>query len=212
MLRPGATGMRISGTRSAEDLVELVVEAEPLVLARRIPAFELHDQLDALRRARRGDAEQILDVDHAEAAQLHVMARELGTGADEDRLGAAADFDRVVGDQTMAADDQVERALALADAALADDEHAQAEDVHAAPRGSSSRSASLSSRIDVSLAIASAWRPRSSSSGTARAPRASRRHRRAGRMPPVMRTQGKSQRQGATHDASGAPPASRLSR
>ena len=43
---------------------------------------------------------------------------------------APADFDRVVGDQAVAADDQVERALALADAALAGDQHAEAEDVH----------------------------------------------------------------------------------
>ena len=35
---PGATGMRISGTRRPEDLVELVVEPEPLVLARADPS------------------------------------------------------------------------------------------------------------------------------------------------------------------------------
>ena len=48
----------------------------------------------------------------------------------EDRLRAAPHLDGVVGDQAMAADDQVERALALADAALAGDQHAEAEDVH----------------------------------------------------------------------------------
>ena len=57
------------------------------------------------------------------------MARELRTTAEHDRLRAAADLDRVVGDQAMAAPDQVERALALADAALADQQHAEAEDV-----------------------------------------------------------------------------------
>ena len=80
------------------------------------------------------DAEQILDVDDAEPAQLHVVARQLRTGADEDRFRSAPDLDGVVGDQAMAADDQIERALALADAALPDDQHAEAEDVHAAPR------------------------------------------------------------------------------
>ena len=64
-----------------------------------------------------------------EPAQLHVMARQLGAGADENRLGAPAYLDRVVGDQPVAADDQVERALALADAALSGDEHAEPEDV-----------------------------------------------------------------------------------
>ena len=33
----------------AEDLEELVVQPEPLVLARRIPPLELHDELHALR-------------------------------------------------------------------------------------------------------------------------------------------------------------------
>src|SRR5262245_56132240 len=32
-----------------KDFVEAVVEAEPFVLARRIPAFQLHDELHALR-------------------------------------------------------------------------------------------------------------------------------------------------------------------
>ena len=168
MLRPGATGMRISGTLQAEDLVELVVEPEPLVLARRIPALELHDQLDALRRPRRRDAEQVLDVDDAEPAQLHVVPRQLRAGADQDRLGAAPDFDRVVGDQPVAADDQVERALALADAALADDQHAEAEDVHqhgvhascarrASPRASTS---SLAIAVGVATAVLQQRQPR----------------------------------------------------
>ena len=114
----------------SEDLEELVVQAEALIFPVRIPPFKLHDELDALRGSRRRDAEQILDVDHPEAAQLHVMPRQIRTGPDQDRLGSAADVDRVVGDQPMPADDQVEGALALADAALADDQHAEAENVH----------------------------------------------------------------------------------
>ena len=42
----------------------------------------------------------------------------------------AAQLHGVVGDEPVAADDQVERALALADAALPDDQHAEPEDVH----------------------------------------------------------------------------------
>ncbi len=48
----------------------------------------------------------------------------------EVRLSPPPHFHRVVGDQPVAADDQVERALALADSAVADDQHAEAEDVH----------------------------------------------------------------------------------
>ena len=47
MFRPGATGIRISGTRSPRISIELVVEAEPLVFARRDPSVR------AARRARR---------------------------------------------------------------------------------------------------------------------------------------------------------------
>ena len=114
----------------AEQLVDVLVEPEAVVLARRIPALELDDELHALRRPRRRDAEQIADVDHAEAAHLHVVARQLRAGADHLGLAAPPHLHRVVGDQPMAAHDQIERALALADAAVADDQHAQAEDVH----------------------------------------------------------------------------------
>ena len=130
MLRPGATGIRMSGTRSPRISKNTIVQAQALVLARRIPSFELDDELDALRRSRRRDAEQILHVDDAEAAQLHVMPRQLRTRADQNRLRAPPHLHRVVRDQAMAADDQVERALALADAALAGDEDAQTEHVH----------------------------------------------------------------------------------
>ena len=76
-----------------------------------------------------GDAEQILNIDDAEPANLHVMPRQLGARADENRFGAAPHLDGVVGHEPMAAHDQIERALALPDAALAHDEHAEAEDV-----------------------------------------------------------------------------------
>ena len=47
-----------------------------------------------------------------------------------ERLRPASNLDGVVGHQSMAADDEVESALALADAAFADDEDAKAEHVH----------------------------------------------------------------------------------
>src|SRR5712691_4708971 len=114
----------------AEDFVELIVEPQALVFATRLPALELYDQLDALRQAGRRDPEQVLDVDHAEAPQFHVIARQLGTGADQNGFGAAATLHRIVAHEPVRAHNQVQRALALADAALADDQHAEAEDVH----------------------------------------------------------------------------------
>ena len=88
---------------------------------------------------------------------------------------AAAQLDGVVGHEAVAADDQIERALALADAALADDQHAEAEDVHAARRGRRrGRPGSVSSTADR----------RAIASGVA-ARRAEQRH--AGRGPPRRR-------------------------
>ena len=46
------------------------------------------------------------------------------------RFAPAPDFHRVVGDEPVPADDEVEPALALPDAALPDDEHAEPEHVH----------------------------------------------------------------------------------
>ena len=98
--------------------------------------------------------------------------------------GAAPDFDGVVGDQPVAADDQVERALALADAALAGDQDAEAEDVHQHGVHASSARRGESSRIELSLAIAvgvatevfsSGSRARSASSDELRGRRRTRR-------------------------------------
>jgi hypothetical protein len=114
----------------SEQLEEGLVEAEPVVVAVRVPALELHHQFDALRAARRRDAEQIAQVDHAEAADFHVMAGQLRGAADDDRRGASPHLHRIVGHETMATDDEIERALALADAALTDNEHPEAQNVH----------------------------------------------------------------------------------
>ena len=211
MLRPGATGMRISGTLSPRISKNSSSSPSRSYSRAGLPAFELDDQLDALRRARRRDAEQILHVDDAEAAQLHVMAGQLGTGADQDRLRAAPDLDGVVGDQTMAADDQVERALALADAALADDQDAEAEDVHQhgvhhRPLGQGvlenrRQLGDGGRRGDRGLQ----QRQLRALGFDAAAPR-------GGSKPPVMSTHGNIERQARAAAPSTAPPASRLSR
>ena len=64
-----------------------------------------------------------------EPSNLHVMARQFGARADQYRFRAPPYLHGVVGDETMAADDQIQRAFAFSDAALADDEDAEAENV-----------------------------------------------------------------------------------
>src|ERR1051325_6512149 len=66
-----------------EDVVVAVVEPEPVVLLAVVPLAQLDDQVDLLRLADRGDAEQVLDVDDAEAADLHVVPEQAGAAADD---------------------------------------------------------------------------------------------------------------------------------
>ena len=125
-----SNGHANQGTRRPRYLLRIIIQPEPLCIAAWIPSLQLHDQLDALGRARRGNSKQILHVDHAKATKLHVMPRELRAGADQDRFCPTPDLDRVVGHQAMAADDQVQGAFALANAAVAGDQHAEAEEIH----------------------------------------------------------------------------------
>jgi hypothetical protein len=115
---------------NAERFVIGHVEAEAIVFTRRIPTLQLDDELDPLRSPRGRDAEQVLHVDQAEAPDLHVMPRQFRAGANQECFGPRAQFHRIVRHEAMAANNQIERALALADPAFTDDQHAQTEDVH----------------------------------------------------------------------------------
>src|SRR5436190_11063229 len=57
------------------------------------------------------------------------MAEEIVRVAEEDVVRMAANDDHVVGDESMSAIDEIERALALADAAVPEEEDADAVDV-----------------------------------------------------------------------------------
>ena len=57
------------------------------------------------------------------------MAQQIVRVAEEDIVRMALDDHHVVGDESVAAIDEIERALAFADAAVAEEEHADAVDV-----------------------------------------------------------------------------------
>src|SRR5688500_7930075 len=107
------------------------LEVEPRALDDRlgIPLLELDDDLDPLLLAHRLDAEDPRHVDEPDAADLHVVALQLVAAGDEDVVSAALHDHDVVGDETMAALDEVEHALGLADPALAHEQQPDAEDV-----------------------------------------------------------------------------------
>ena len=126
---PGATGMQTEAIGTPRMSSKVSSRPSRSYSRRRVPAFQLDDELDALRGPRRGDPEEIAHVDQADAAQLHVVARQRRTGADDDGAAAPADVDDVVRDEAVAEADQLEGALALADAALPHHQHAEAEHV-----------------------------------------------------------------------------------
>src|SRR5512146_3455295 len=99
----------------AEDGGLLRIEAGPVVFACGIPVLELYHDLDPLLLPHRPDAEQLLDVDQSDAADLHVMARHLVATTDQDVHPAARDVYHVICHQSVAPLHQVAHALALAD-------------------------------------------------------------------------------------------------
>ena len=132
-LFPGATGTVRQGSPEAEDLNRCSPRGRA---DRPVPSFsgdELDDQVDRLAVAHGDDAEELLDRDQAEPADLHQAADLLGGLPDEVLVAHAVDLDDVVGDQAMAPVDQLEGALALSGARFAEDEHADGEDVQEVP-------------------------------------------------------------------------------
>ena len=128
-LRPSRHRHADVGAGHVEDAVHRLLEPQPVVRLSGLPGLELDHQVDRLALAHRGQAEQVLDVDDADAAQLHVMAQRLRAVADQLVVGIAPDADAVVADQAVAAGDEVERRLALPHSAAPDQQHAQPIDV-----------------------------------------------------------------------------------
>ena len=143
-LRPGATGMRTNGTGTPRQLVELIVQAEALVLARRgSQRSSCTTSSTRLRRPRRPPTpEHVADVDEPDAPDLHVDARRAPVHACR---SAPTRTRRRISTASSATSrcprtHEVERALALADAALADErarrtEHVQQDPCASAPGG-----------------------------------------------------------------------------
>ena len=96
-------------------------------------------QINAHAPHNRADAENLLDIHNAHAAQLHEVAHHLRRFA-EQRAPHAGDIHHVVGDELMAVLDELQRAFALAHAAFAGNhqphaEHIQQHAVAGLPRG-----------------------------------------------------------------------------
>ena len=70
-----------NGNGDPHDLGMRFVETEAVVKFFIVPALELNDQVDLRRGLYAAHAEELLNVHHADAAHLEVVADELGRGA-----------------------------------------------------------------------------------------------------------------------------------
>jgi hypothetical protein len=112
----------------AKDVHRLLLEAQPVVLRPRRPLDQLDDELDLLPVAHRRHAEEVLDVEDSEAADLHVVLEHLVPVAIHVAL-PPEQIDDVVRHQAVPTHHQIEGDLALADPRLAQQQHADAEHV-----------------------------------------------------------------------------------
>ncbi len=116
-LRPAATGIVTLRIGHAKNFLERRIHLQAVEFGERLVAvvLEVNHQLQQLARAHRGFAENRADVEDADAAHLEKVAQHRGTAALE-RVGRdAVELDDVVGDEPVAARDELQREFALAD-------------------------------------------------------------------------------------------------
>src|SRR5438105_2165700 len=94
-----------------------------------MPLFEFDDNFDALLKPYRADAEHLAHVDEAQAADFHEVPHEIGARAHQNVLTFLRHHHDVIGDEAVAAFDQIERDFRFADAAAAHEQHADAIDI-----------------------------------------------------------------------------------
>lgn len=96
---------------------------------------EVDDQVEALFRSDRGEAEEVGDVDDADATDFDIATGK-GGGAGSELAVGPADADHVVGDEGCAAFEHADGGFALSAAAFTHDQDADATGVdHAAVKG-----------------------------------------------------------------------------
>ncbi len=126
---PGEIGTLTSGILTPKMVVSFLLDPQAFVVGGLRPERQADFDFDALLQTDRPDAEQFLDIDNPDPANLHMVTEQFGTGADDDIRRRPGDLDHIVGDQPMSALDQIERDLGLADAGFAGVKQADAVNV-----------------------------------------------------------------------------------
>src|SRR5437879_68825 len=102
----------------SEDRVRLALEADAIHLFHLVPVHQRDDQIQIFFGPDTGDTEDRRDIDDAQAADLHVVARRLGRGSHQLTAFEEANARDVIADKAVAALQQCQYAFALADATL----------------------------------------------------------------------------------------------
>jgi hypothetical protein len=110
--------------------VRQVIHAQAVDDVGLVPADQLQHHLHLLLITHRRHAEHVLDVDYAEAPDLHVVLDQLRGAPDQQSRGDSPHLHQVVGHQPKTTHDQLQRRFRLADAALAQQQHPHPQHVH----------------------------------------------------------------------------------
>src|SRR5688572_23277317 len=117
----------------AENRHILFLHAKAVDIRNFVPGLERYDEINALLEAHTFDAKHRRHVDDADAANLHVVARDLGARAHDFAAIEQHHLGNVVGHQAVAALNERQDRLAFPDATLAANDHTDAKDIDHAP-------------------------------------------------------------------------------
>ena len=123
----------------AEDFLVRGVERQAFHLREiaALRAMQMHDQFQVLLAPHRRFAEHGADVQYSQTAHFEKVAQQLGTASFQRIRCDAVQFDDVVGNQPIAARDQLQSQFAFTDRAFAGNDHADTQHIkkHAMARG-----------------------------------------------------------------------------
>ena len=131
----GQVPARTDGDLMADDLIAqeirvVVRKPQTVVFLVLVPFLQLDDHVDLLGVLDGLEAEEVLDVDDADAPKLDEVLGHLRSGADEGIVGHLADLHHVVRYQTVAPLYKLQSGLGLTYAGVAHDQDALAVNIH----------------------------------------------------------------------------------
>jgi hypothetical protein len=124
-----------AGDFDAQNVIILAFQAGALIVFGGVPCFQLDDEVEAFTHLDRAHTEHTGHIDDADTAQLNEVADVFRRSTHDLTVGDLAQLHGIVGNEAVAALDQLDGQLALADAAVAENEDAFTVNFHQPLRG-----------------------------------------------------------------------------